>query len=223
MKKYITLLPLMFVLTIQAQNNTKKDNDAWVNRGSRKTVFSLGINQWVSPTNTELSPLGSRYFAIAREKSYVITQNANAAVFVKTGFGISWNNYMFENNKVLQIINNKAEVTESLVELEKSKLTTSYLNLPLGLDLKFKKGMIQHIGIGTVVGLNLGSHTKTVAENGSKIKSNENLFVNKVRYGVTGEIGFRNSLELFVNYDLNQIFQQSKGPEATSISFGIRF
>jgi hypothetical protein len=43
-----------------------------------------------------------------------------------------------------------------------------------------------------------------------------------MRYGLRGQIGF-NDIDLFVNYDMNDLFTEGKGPQLNAFSFGITF
>ena len=231
MKNYMMLSLLLLAFASNAQQNDFKESQNtdknWFKNELKNTVFSLGVNNLANTDNNtnipNLRPLASRYFSIAREKSFILSKSKNAGLYLKTGVGVSWNNFMFDNNQTIVSTQNGVEFKESPVSLEKSKLTASYLNIPLALDLKFKNSFISHISAGGYVGLNIGSHSKIKTVENQKTKTNDNYFVNKTRYGISAELGFRNSVDLFAHYDLNTVFQNSKGPQANVMSVGIRF
>jgi hypothetical protein len=54
----------------------------------------------------------------------------------------------------------------------------------------------------------------------NKEKDNGNFYLSNVRYGLRGRVGWR-EMDLFVNYDLNQVFTSGNGPELNAFSFGI--
>ena len=48
------------------------------------------------------------------------------------------------------------------------------------------------------------------------------MYASNLRYGVRAEIGV-NEFNLFLNYDLNEVFETEKGPKLNAISFGLIF
>jgi hypothetical protein len=60
--------------------------------------------------------------------------------------------------------------------------------------------------------------------NGDKEKSREknNFYLNNVRYGGRLLLGF-GEVDFFINYDLNTLFAENRGPELNPFSFGINF
>jgi hypothetical protein len=85
-----------------------------------------------------------------------------------------------------------------------------------------KEGFI--IGAGGFAGYRLGGHAKLkYDEEGKtqkdKIHSSYNL--SDFQYGVEGLIGYGN-VNLFVKYNMNDLFKDNRGPQANVISFGLR-
>jgi len=75
------------------------------------------------------------------------------------------------------------------------------------------------------VGYRIASKTKLVyEENGEreKEKDRDNFYLNNLRYGLRIQIGVR-STDLFVNYDMNELFAKDKGPKLNAVSFGLIF
>ncbi len=236
MKKIILLPLLLLVFASNAQKNdslTKPLKEkSWVKKYNRNLVFSLGLNRFNGNYNQpkfaddlyDLNPIGSRYFAFTFERKNLITKNESVALFVKTGIGVSWNNFMFEGNNVITKYPSSVDFPESQIKLRKSKLTASYVNIPLMLDVKFRKGFITHLAAGGYVGYRITSYSKTKAEeSGDKQNVTDRFFLNNTRYGVSAELGLKNIADLFINYDMNQVFETGKGPKVNAISFGVRF
>lgn len=191
---------------------------------------SLGLNTYLRPGGQalteeyDLRPFGSRYFAMAFRKKLTISQGQSAALRLLSGFEFSWYNFMFEGNNVAVKGPTQVQFPESSQALSKSKLTVAYLNVPLMPYVAFRKGAITHIGAGAYVGYRLDSYTKTkIADSGTKDHIHSNFYLNDFRYGVMAEIGFRGAPDFFVQYDLNELYSQGKGPQLRPISFGIRF
>ena len=53
-----------------------------------------------------------------------------------------------------------------------------------------------------------------------KDKDKDGFYLNNFRYGVRGQIGFR-GIDIFFNYDLNELFADNRGPELNAFSFGV--
>ena len=72
-------------------------------------------------------------------------------------------------------------------------------------------------------GYRIASYTKYVTkEDGDKEKDKDKdgFYLNNFRYGVRGQIGFR-GIDIFFNYDLNELFADNRGPELNAFSFGV--
>jgi hypothetical protein len=53
-----------------------------------------------------------------------------------------------------------------------------------------------------------------------KEKDRDNFYLNNLRYGFRVQIGVR-STDLFINYDMNDLFATDKGPKLNAVSFGL--
>jgi hypothetical protein len=178
----------------------------------------------------ELSPFGSRYFGFGWTRSGMISKGKNAALKVSYGLEVSWNNYMFENNSFLVKGTNNIEFANykdsqgNVIPLSKNKLTVANINIPVMPYIAFKKGsVVTYIAAGGYVGYRLDSYTKTKEEdNGHKAWNHSSFYVNNLRYGLAFELGLKNFPDLFLNYDMNNLFQDGRGPKIGGVSFGIR-
>lgn len=116
----------------------------------------------------------------------------------------------------------------------RSKLRVGYVNLNVVpvFHIGNKTGGFNkrtfRIGAGAYAGYRIGSITKLVYENdGNKIKAkdSDNFYLNNFRYGVKAVIGIK-EINLFVNYDLNSLFEDNKGPKGETLNafaFGLNF
>ena len=220
------------------KNRNKRDRS--FNSRSGFNVY-LGLNSFTNTgsiastdsKNYELSPFGSRYFGFGWTRSGTISKGNNAALKISYGLEFSWNNFMFENNNFIVKGTDKVEFQSYPdnsknpvvpVELCRNKLTIANVNIPVMPYVAFKKGStITYIAAGGYVGYRLDSYTKTKEEDsGKKQWNHSSFFLNNVRYGLAFELGLKDFPDLFVNYDMNNLFQDGRGPKVGGLSFGIR-
>ena len=180
--------------------------------------------------NFELSPFGSRYFGLGLTRSGTISKGTTVAFKISYGLEVSWCNFMFENNNFL--VKNANEigfanyqnVQGNVVGLCRNKLTVANINIPLMPYLAFKKSsIVTYIAAGGYVGYRVDSYTKNIkVDSDEKTWNHSSFFLNNLRYGLAFELGLKSFPDLFVNYDLNNMFQDGRGPRVGGISFGIR-
>lgn len=193
--------------------------------------IQIGLNGYTgnfAPQNAgdyELKTGGSRYFSFGWNKNTTLINGKNAKLKLNIGLEFSWYNFMLANEQLVFTKGaNNVELATSTKDLKKSKLTASYITLPLIPYLAFKKGSgIEYLGFGPYVGYRLGAHSKTKTDNGGKKDKEFNSFyLENLRYGLSLQLGLNNLPDLFFNYDLNKLFQADKGPKLNGFSFGIR-
>lgn len=204
--------------------------------------IDLGTNNYLSgdqfPDGSEpyaVRPWGSWYVAGNSVQRTRLARN----LFVEWGLGVSWYSFKFqEDNTVVQ--KEESGVTFSAdsrnVDYIKSKLSATFINASLVPVLDFGDHSRRHrvwegsgdgfrFGIGPYVGYRISSKSKLVYEENDereKEKNRDNFNLNNLRYGLRMQIGVR-STDLFVNYDMNDLFAAGKGPELNAISFGLIF
>ena len=207
---------------------------------SSRSGFNIyfGFNAFTNTSNItggyntkdfELSPFGSRYFGFGWTRSGTISKGTNAAFKISYGLEVSWYNFMFENNNYLVKNTNgigftNYQVQGKEVDLCRNKLTVANFNIPVMPYVAFKKSsVVTYIAAGGYVGYRVDSYTKTKEDDsGKKEWNHSSFFLNNLRYGLAFELGLKNFPDLFVNYDLNNMFQDGRGPKIGGISFGIR-
>jgi hypothetical protein len=141
--------------------------------------------------------------------------------------GFEFNNYFFDHaNSIVE--ENDYAVSSPLdpQNLAKSKLTTTYLRVPLILEVQFP-GTIRarrlYMSAGAVGGLKLGSRAKVVYKGSGgkdKSKDRDDFNINPFRVGLTARIGYGN-LGLFGDYYFTPMFINGKGPELYPFSVGL--
>jgi hypothetical protein len=198
----------------------------------------IGLNNYLnSDHKMSLSP-SDNFMSLNTNKS--INVNVNIAqksiglignsFGMVTGIGLEFFNYVFEKNITLDVDPNGNIVPKPLdFDAQKSKLTFSYLTVPVIFEFQFPGGLSHskrlHISAGVIGGLKLGSHTKvTYNENGRKYKdkNHDDFNINSFKYGLTARIGYR-QLGFYANYYPVSLFEDGKTPVLYPYSVGIAF
>ncbi|WP_317166318.1 outer membrane beta-barrel protein [Spirosoma agri] len=204
-----------------------------INSWSRSIDFQIGLNTLLTQSTLaaypsdvySLKPLGSRYFAVAFSQRPTLINGKRAKFSLYYALEGSWNNYMFENNVVAQKGATQLDFVPYPEQLKKSKLTTFALQLPVVPRVSFYNTAgrkVFHLGLGGFVGYRLDSYTKIKHPDNDKDRNHANFYLNDFRYGLVAHIGIVRT-NLFVKYDLNPVFQEGKGPDVRTLSFGISF
>lgn len=221
-----------------------KDSEEY-KRTRRSFEVELGMNNWIEngkfpDSNGELytvKPWGSWYVSLGHTNSTHIT----GPLKINWGANVSWYNWKMQNTDV--IISRGPDATlfqehgDPNIDGQKSKLAACYMNLNLVPMLDFgytenkdssgpfkkynQRGF--RIGAGVYTGYRIASWTKFVYEedgNKQKDKDSNDYYLSNFRYGVRVRAGFK-GMDVFMNYDLNNVFAENKGPDLNGISFGI--
>ena len=111
------------------------------------------------------------------------------------------------------------------LSFKKSKLTATYLDIPI--ELRYKSKGEFRLAVGFKFGFLIRGHTKYKGNDyidGTTqeviIKKKKLAFMEKNRYGFTGRIGYK-WFNLWGYYQLSTLFEKGKGPEMYPISVGI--
>ncbi|MCI4669278.1 MAG: PorT family protein [Bacteroidia bacterium] len=144
-------------------------------------------------------------------------------VNIKTAISVDWNNYYFTSNVTLIEGDEGIEFGQAEENLSKNKLTTRYAQIPLLLNFNTAPGQKNNVSfsVGGYGGLLWSAHTKQVTEEGKKKTKNKgNYNLNPIRYGLTARLDFR-WLDIYVNYNLSEVFAQNEGPTTQTFEAGI--
>ena len=234
-------------------NNTFKNQKRYIGHRTRFTsLLDFGMNNYLenghkfpdeSNAQYTVRPWGSWYVSIAPTWQ----TNLAGAFSLDYGASISWYNFKFQDDAT-KLTKGDENVIFSTVDPTlnpiKSKLTASYLGIHLVpvFDFGYKadrggnsdgntntKRVFYHsngfrIGLGLYAGYRLDSYTKNVFKDGNrnKIREHDNFYLNNFRYGVRALLGM-GDVDLFVNYDLNELYADGRGPGLNAFSFGLSF
>ncbi|UII20206.1 hypothetical protein [Fulvivirga ligni] len=246
MKKQLLIIVALFTFslgTCLAQDEEESKNK---HKGTYNDFnIDLGINNFLedskfpSDNNAPYSvkPWGSWYIAL---KSTNHTK-VGGPLYLLWGGDISFYNFKFDNEDMRMTETDNGVVFSEAGDIhsKKSKLTAAYVNASLVPMLKFGNTESHHhrhchwdmwdesagfrIGAGVYAGYKIGSYTKVVTEeDGDKHKdrNHDAFYLNNVRYGMRVQAGFR-GVDVFFNYDMNELFADNKGPKLNAFSFGV--
>ena len=177
------------------------------------------------PTGYDFSPIGSRFVALAWQKRIPLAVSGSTKLRLITGPEVAWNNFMLDRlggssrNKLIAR-NNQLVIEESKVDLRKSKLVTTQVNLPIILSLSFKSGLT--LGVGAYAGIRVDSYTKVKPEAGTAVRTHGSFHLDNVRWGLTTELGFRGHTNFFARYEPQSPFRAGQGPYASVWAVGIK-
>lgn len=171
----------------------------------------------------DLLPWGSRFVSLSWVRGAAISRGKDASLGLDLGVDVAWYNMVYDGNNTVRKDANAISFPVSTADLYKSKLTAAYLNLSLMPTLAIHKGLISYLSVGMYGGYRLDSYTKTQqTRKGHSDRIHSNYYLNNFRYGISAELGIRHFPDLFMQYDMGNLFETNKGPEVRMISFGIR-
>ncbi len=194
--------------------------------------FELGVNGLLNANSNIDYPAGYEFMDLNYTKSMAVNINffeqnvnlINQQLGLVTGMGLTWNNYRFGKNVILT---DDGEFdgyfdTDPGKNYEKSKLTVTYLKVPLMLEYQTNSKMKAnsfHVSAGAVGALRLASHTKVVYD-GNKSKDKGDYYINPFKVDAIAKIGW-GVINLYGTYALTEMFRNNRGPEVYPFEIGI--
>jgi len=215
----------------QAHRDSLREDQQTKNRHASYFVLDVGLNALVNKAGAnapELRPEGSRYVNLGLSYRQRLG-GRRSPLYLLGGPEIAFNNYMLEGNYKWQNTNGITSVAlePTARQYQKTKLATSTLTVPLMLQLRLRDEHHRNtfrLGAGGFVGYRLASWTKLkYFENGSTYKDKDygSYNLNDWQYGLQAQLGY-GSFNFFVKYNLNELFRDGRGPQAQTLSFGLR-
>ncbi|RZK97924.1 MAG: PorT family protein [Hymenobacter sp.] len=223
--------------TRQARRDSMREARWSRKSSSTDVVFDLGLNALTNlqsgPGRPDLRTLGSRYVNLGLNFKQRLG-GQRSPLYLIFGPEFAFNNYMLEGNSKWVSVPGAlgTNITTVVAETngrqyQKTKLATSTFTVPLMFQLNLHD---QHhrtslrLGAGGFVGYRLNSWTKLkYFENGNTYKDKDygNYGLNDWQYGLQGVLGYK-SVTFFAKYNLNNLFRDGQGPQAQTVSFGVR-
>ncbi len=141
------------------------------------------------------------------------------------GLGLSVHNLYSESMLSVNADSAYFVPIDQSIGFKKSKLTVTYLDIPI--EIRYKSKGEFRVAVGFKFGFLMKAQTKFKGDdflNGTTdqviIKYGKMNFVEKNRYGFTGRIGYK-WLNLWGYYQLSTLFTEGNGPAMYPISLGI--
>lgn len=239
-------------IVINQTNKSKEHKVSHYSRTRSSLNFDLGVNNYLQdgkfPQEDDaqyaVKSWGSWYVGI----NQVFKTQIAGPLALQWGGGISWYNFKFEDpstrlTKTSEGVEFGREISTE-INSQKSKLTASFIGLqavPM-LDFGYRRKVTTNddgskrvsrwhddkafrVGLGGYAGYRLGSYTKYKYELNNDTKKDRDrgsYYLNNWRYGVRMQVGYK-GMDLFAQYDLNELFVDNRGPQLNAFSFGITF
>ncbi len=193
-------------------------------------LFEIGVNSFANtnysgysvPGFMDLKQFRSLEVNIRILRYSLGLQKTNDNFGLLTGLELNLNNYYFSNPYTL--VDQDGHTEPLLLDengLKKSKLSTTFLSVPLLFEIQFpdKKSKRFFISAGVIGGLKIGSHTKVKHFN-DKTKNHDDFNINPFRYGATFRIGY-SDINIFATWYKTPLFKSGRGPEMNPFTIGI--
>jgi len=194
-----------------------------------------GINNMLDKDLTLSREEVAEFMDLRTDRSWCLNLNVaqyslgfgSSQVGLLTGLGLGFNNYYFDHdNTIAEVDDYVSEIPLDGTNLVRSKLTASFIRIPLLLEVQFPGSSIRSnrvfLSAGILAGIKLGSHTKVVYKDDgkSKDKDRDDFNINPFRYGLTFRMGYHN-ISVFGDYSFTPFFVRDKGPELYPFSAGL--
>jgi hypothetical protein len=212
-----------------------RDHQKWSHFKGHWAGFGWGINNFMDADFTLSREGDAAFMDLNTSRSWNINLNfaqfsmgfGSSYIGAVTGLGLEFNNYFFDNSNSIDEVNDMV-VSRPLdpSNLAKSKLTTSFLKIPVLIEAQFpntSRDRRVHISAGLVGGLKLGSHAKVVYKNDDgkdKSKDKDDFNINPFRYGLAARLGY-GCIDMYAEYYITPMFVADKGPELHPFNIGL--
>jgi hypothetical protein len=192
--------------------------------------FEMGINSFSNVNYTGFTP---NFMDLNQNKSFEVginflqysfgLQQEKKNIGLVTGLGFTFNDYRLSNPWTL--VNDGGVIKPVALNqsgLSKSKLSVTYLSIPLMLEFQIPVNGNHkriYLSAGAIGGIKLGSHTK-IKRDGDKSKSRDDFNISPFRCGATTRIGYR-GINIFGTYYFTTFYKNNRGPELFPFTIGI--
>lgn len=214
----------------------------WGWAGGKYIGINIMYNGLVSGLGSMNLPSNAQYMTQTTKSIGVDLNLIDGVLFssgcfgIVSGLGLEINNFRFANNISLTRDKDGYTIpdnsyTERGINLSKSKLTTTYLNVPLLFQFQigrtpYKKESDCWISVGIVGGIKLQSYTKVMySHEGRDVKKKEfnNQNIANFHLGFQASIGFYSGFNVTAKYYPQSIFRSDFGPHVEQVSIGIGY
>lgn len=228
--------------SVEIRDSEKKAGDEKASVKKKKfkghwTGFEIGLNNFVDADFSMTRTPELMWMDLNTGRSWNVNLNFHQTSIglignrfgMVTGLGLEMNNFHFDSDNSIQEANGVVEMRDlSEYSLNKSKLATTFLNVPLLLEVQLgpdKRSKRLYIAGGVIGGLKLCSHTKIVYRDEGrkrKEKDRDDFYINPLRYGFTVRVGYHHA-QIYGTYYPTPFFEKNKGPELYPFNVGLSF
>ena len=192
------------------------------------SFFEIGVNSF---ENVDYSAYATKNFMdVDHNKSMEVNinlfkisaglQKHENNIGIVTGLGLNFNDYRFSNPYTIQNRDGYIYPVElSTTGLQKTKLSTGYLTVPLLLEFQLPRESGLWLSVGVIGGIKMGSHTK-VKINENITKDHNDFNISPFRGGATARLGYK-GINIFGTYYFTQFFRDNRGPLMNPFTIGI--
>jgi hypothetical protein len=201
--------------------------------------FEFGLNNFLNKDYKMSLPESMEYMKLNTGKSWNINLNLieydhhliGKGFGIATGMGLEFNDYRFDNllpvHKTNGSIGPDSTYANNAYNVEKAKLSTTYITVPLLLELQTpinRDNDKLYITAGVIGGLKIGSHTKVKYNDADgdtkKDKNRGDFYLSPFRYGYTvrAGVGF---VKLYANYYATPLFEKDKAEQINPFAIGL--
>jgi hypothetical protein len=226
---------------IKDREDNKDEKTSWKSGGFKGhwSGIELGLNNYLNKDYSIGPKSSDEYMSLNSSRSIQFNLNfvqhsfgiAGNRFGMVTGMGLEFFNYFFRHNNTIETDAQGVIFPRYFdpIDLEKSKLTMTYLTVPILFEFQFPGELSNshrlRISVGVIGGLKLGSHTKVVYQvNGDKKKdkNHDDFSINPFRYGFTARVGYKH-INIYSDFYPVPLFEKGKGPVLYPFSVGIAF
>lgn len=189
-------------------------------------AVELGVNTLVNTDYSAYTPEEANAMLFSSRKAVSFTcniatlnapLNKRRTLVASMAFGITSENYTFAGPYTMELRDGMMHPVKIDDNPKKSKLTATYIHMPIMLDWNIKSNFFIAAGINFDV--LVGSHLKYKFP---KTKIKDELMLSPVQVGLTARIGWKR-IYGFVNYAFVDMFKQGGGPKGKRLSAGVGF
>ena len=199
-----------------------------------KSDFLIGTSGYLSSSNQFSLPIEQKNLALNNMRSNSFSINSmlkgldifKKRIYFSPGYGISWNNYFFNNPIQISFSNDTTHFEiDTITDFKKYKLQSTYLQIPLIIGLRIGNLNKKTFGVqfGGIVSYNLRSKiVSKYYENDTyyNIKIIDSFNLNPFKLSVISRISI-GKLGFFANYSFSSLFMKNKAPEVYPYTFGV--
>lgn len=216
------------------KNKEKKEEKNKKFQGHWKGI-ELGLNGYLNSDYGTTVPNEYSYLDLYSSKSINFNLNLphldigliGKQFGLVSGLGLEWMNFRFDNQTtfITDELGNIKRDTTAPADLDKTKLVTTYLTMPVLLEVQFPRAKQAYLQVGVIGGLKIASRTKIVyREDGQKEKDKDkgDFSIIPLRYGFTARAGYE-EFGVYANYYPVGLFENNRGPDIYPYAVGIHF